>query len=368
MFIKYLWNYISGETKIALTMKQVVSYLTVVMACIHMLLFLLFFYFGVYMMVAVNIVSIITYASCFIWLHYGKSPYVVFNVCYAEVIIHAMLATFAVGGSCGFLLYMVCMVPIAYYAAYSFRDSRYYINPVFYVVLTIAVFVISKCVAWAFEPLYNIGSSFIQNIIYIANYLLVVITIVAFMSTFLIQIRTLEELMIKKNQRLEVLSTQDTLTGLSNRRSINEIYKDISGKNKEYAVILGDIDDFKHVNDTYGHSCGDSVLKAVSDVFKASVRDGDVVCRWGGEEILVMLPECYKDTAYKIAERIASGIRKIVVTSPGGMEVLVTMTFGVADSHEGADLKDVTKVADDRLYYGKRQGKNCVVKDDSPAQ
>ena len=364
MFMKNLWNDISGEAKIALTMKQVVLYVTVVMACIHTLLFVIFLYFGVYMMAVVNTLSVSLYLGCLVWLHYEKSPYVVFNLCYAEVIIHAMLATFAVGSSCGFLLYMVCMVPIAYYAAYSFRKSEHFINPVIYVFTTMLVFVISKCASWVVEPMYNIGNGFFRDIVYIINYLLVVITIVAFMSTFLIQIRTLEELMIRKNQRLEVLSTQDALTGLSNRRSINEKYKDIIKKKEAYSVILGDIDDFKHVNDTYGHACGDNVLKSVAEVFKASVRSDDVVCRWGGEEILVMLPQCNKDTATQIAERIAESIRKILIVSPGGEEVRITMTFGVACSNEGEDIKDIIKGADNRLYYGKGHGKNCVIKED----
>lgn len=161
-----------------------------------------------------------------------------------------------------------------------------------------------------------------------------------------------------------MLSTQDALTGLSNRRSINEKYKDIIKKKEAYSVILGDIDDFKHVNDTYGHACGDNVLKSVAEVFKASVRSDDVVCRWGGEEILVMLPQCNKDTATQIAERIAESIRKILIVSPGGEEVRITMTFGVACSNEGEDIKDIIKGADNRLYYGKGHGKNCVIKED----
>lgn len=361
--MRKLWEYISGETRITLTIRQVVTYLTSVMSCIHIVLFVLFFYFDVHMMVIVNVVSILVYIICFVWLYYGKSPYVVFNLCYAEVIIHAMLATFAVGSSCGFLLYMVSMIPIAYYAVYSFSGSGHCVSPFVYIFTTAVAFVISKYASWAFEPLYNIGNSFIQTVIYIVNYLLVVVTIVAFMSTFLIQIRTLEEIMMKKNQRLEVLSTQDVLTGLANRRSINESYKNIIRKNQDYAVILGDIDDFKRINDTYGHVCGDSVLKAVAGVFKSSVRSCDTVCRWGGEEILVMLPDCSKNVAAQIAENIAEEIRRLVITSPEGDKVLVTMTFGAASSDEGRDMKDVIKEADDRLYYGKEHGKNCVVKE-----
>lgn len=292
-----------------------------------------------------------------------KSPYVVFNLCYTEVILHAILATFAVGSSCGFLLYMVCMIPIAYYAAYSFSNSSHFIKPVVYIFTTAIAFIVSKYASWAFEPIYDIGSNFVQTTIYVVNYLLVVVTIVAFMSTFLIQIRTLEEIMTKKNQKLEMLSTQDSLTGLATRRRINESYKSIVNKNQIYAIILGDIDDFKRINDTYGHTCGDIVLKSVANVFKESVRECDIVCRWGGEEILVMLPECSKNTTAQVAERIVENVRKLVIISPEGCKVQVTMTLGVASSNEGKDMKDVIKEADDRLYYGKGHGKNCVVKE-----
>ena len=170
--------------------------------------------------------------------------------------------------------------------------------------------------------------------------------------------------MIRKNKKLEVLSTQDALTGLSNRRSINENYKKILVENNSFSVILGDIDDFKHINDTYGHSYGDSVLKAVANVFKVSVRDADTVCRWGGEEILVLLPRCNKETAASIAERIAEGIRNISIKYYDDEIIKVTMTFGVASSDEERDIKGITKKADDRLYYGKKHGKNCVIKED----
>ena len=363
--LKKLWEYISGETKIALTMKQVVMYLTSVMLCIHIILFILFCCFDVYMMTIINIISILVYIICLIWLYYEKSPYVVFNLCYTEVILHAMLATFAVGSSCGFLLYMVCMIPIAYYAAYAFSNSNRFIKPAVYVFITVIVLTISTYASWAFKPIYDIGNSFVQTTIYVMNYLLVVITIVAFMSTFLIQIRNLEEVMTRKNQKLEMLSTQDSLTGLATRRCINDSYKKIMSKNQSYAIILADIDDFKHINDTYGHICGDIVLKSVANVFKESVRECDIVCRWGGEEILVMLPECSKNVATQIAKRVAENVRKIIIISSEGCKVQVTMTFGTASSDEGKDIKDVIKEADDRLYYGKQHGKDCVVKENS---
>lgn len=355
----------SGEARITLTVEQVVLYITLAMIFIHILLFILFFHFHVHIMAAVNVLSIMLYTSCFVWLRCGKSPYTVFNLCYAEIIIHAILATWAVGSSCGFLLYMMCMVPIVYYAVYSFNNSGHKASPNIYILATIVAFIISQYAAYMFKPLYNIESSVIQ-VIYIVNYLLVLIIIAVFMSTFLMQIRTLEEIMRKKNQWLEVLSTQDVLTGLANRRSIHESYRRIVEQNQDYAVILGDIDDFKRVNDTYGHACGDSVLQAVADAFKMSVSECDVVCRWGGEEILVLLPDCDKNVSYKIAERIADEVRSVEIIGPEKNSIFVTMTFGVASSKEGKDMKDVIKKADNRLYYGKEHGKNCVVKEMGP--
>lgn len=153
----------------------------------------------------------------------------------------------------------------------------------------------------------------------------------------------------------------DPLTGLSNRRSLEERYQQSERLKEEYAVIMGDIDDFKKINDTYGHDIGDKVLKAVADIFKASVRNNDVVCRWGGEEILIFLPKCTRDDAIAIAHRILENIRKLDMSALDNSVFHVTMTLGVSVSFEAQGFEEVMKEADKRLYNGKHLGKNQVV-------
>lgn len=190
---------------------------------------------------------------------------------------------------------------------------------------------------------------------------MIIIAMVAFLSTLLNQIRTLEELRLRQNKKLEMLSKIDPLTGLVNRRSIQERCQQSESLSEEYTVILGDIDDFKRVNDTYGHDVGDEVLKAVADVFKVSVRSDDIVCRWGGEEVLVFLPRCTRADAVFIAERILERIRALEFNIEGKELLRVTMTLGVSVSSEAADFAGVTKKADERLYEGKHNGKNQVI-------
>ncbi len=363
-FMKILWDYISGRTRTSLTMSQVVIFMTVAMLGIHTALLLMFLFFNIYFMVGVNVASLILYIVCFIFIRIGKNPYIVFNLCYAEVILHAFLAVVMVGTSYGFTLYMLSMTPLAYYAAYSFNSDKQSVNPMTYVIISCIAYIIVRYIAAVHEPVYVMGGKEVDLVMYSINYFIVVATIVAFMSTFLIQIRTLEEQMLNKNKRLEVLSTHDTLTGLFNRRCIHDRYIKALKNNECYSIILGDIDDFKKVNDTYGHSCGDNVLKGVADVFKTSVRRDDVVCRWGGEEILVMLPYGDKDDAQRIAGRISESIRNLVIKGTEDEDVKVTMTFGVSDSNEASDIKDVTRIADTRLYYGKTHGKNCIIAED----
>jgi|GEM_PF-1414577 len=164
-------------------------------------------------------------------------------------------------------------------------------------------------------------------------------------------------------EKLELDSKTDSLTGLYNRRYIMEKleYEFIKYKrNKKcFSIIITDIDFFKKINDDFGHDCGDNVLKMVSQNLKGAVREQDFVCRWGGEEFLLLLPETEIEGAHIFAERI----RKIIeaqITEYNGVQVSVTMTFGVTVNEEYEMINDTIKKADTALYEGKSLGRNCV--------
>jgi len=164
-------------------------------------------------------------------------------------------------------------------------------------------------------------------------------------------------------EKLEWDSKTDSLTGLNNRRYIMEKleYEFIKYKRnkKNFSIIITDIDFFKKVNDNFGHDCGDYVLKMVSQSLKRVVREQDSVCRWGGEEFLLLLPETEIEGARIFSERIRKIIESQIIEY-NGVQVPITMTFGVTVNEDYEMINDTIKKADTALYEGKNLGRNCV--------
>lgn len=164
--------------------------------------------------------------------------------------------------------------------------------------------------------------------------------------------------------RIENDAMTDHLTGLANRRHMMQRIKAeasvIKRTNGKALFILADIDDFKMVNDTYGHDCGDSVIKGIADMLKSTMREEDVIARWGGEEFLLLLPGTDLEYGKAVAERI----RKVVEVAPFCYQektIPVTLTLGVAELDQDLGVEASIKKADQALYKGKNRSKNCVV-------
>ena len=126
---------------------------------------------------------------------------------------------------------------------------------------------------------------------------------------------------------------------------------------------MADIDDFKKVNDTYGHAVGDQVLVEVAKIITNDVRDEDCVCRWGGEEILVLIRESAETAAF-VAERICKDIAAARIDTDS-TKIAITLTLGVAQYKNGENIYSVIERADSCMYTGKSRGKNQVVMDNS---
>ena len=166
------------------------------------------------------------------------------------------------------------------------------------------------------------------------------------------------------NERLELMARTDLLTGLANRW---EMTAHIEAEHARYlrtgrpmAVVLGDIDYFKKINDTFGHPAGDRVLRAVAEALRSCVRREDTCARWGGEEFLVLLPETDADRAKQVAEKLRKVVENLCVESEG-CRMPVTMSFGVGAFLPGLSLMTWLKLVDDALYAAKANGRNQVV-------
>jgi diguanylate cyclase (GGDEF)-like protein len=167
----------------------------------------------------------------------------------------------------------------------------------------------------------------------------------------------------KANVLLATQATRDPLTSLANRRfasdSIAKIWNDAAVDKTQVAFIMADIDHFKLLNDTAGHAAGDECIQRVAQAIVAASRSGDVVCRYGGEEFLVVLKAVTPAQAWLIAERIRSGVEALGIVNPGLPGAAgITISLGVAFAEPGASPEVVAKWADDALYDAKRTGRN----------
>lgn len=169
------------------------------------------------------------------------------------------------------------------------------------------------------------------------------------------------------NRKLETLAITDGLTGLYNHRYFyNKIAEEIHRSNRynhPLSLIIADIDNLKSFNDTYGHTGGDSLLKTFAETIKATVRDTDIVARYGGDEFALLLPETDLKAAMEMAERIRSQIHArsyFQKELPANADI--SASFGVAEfSLHGESEKELVKRADKALYEAKKTGRNRVV-------
>jgi diguanylate cyclase (GGDEF)-like protein len=181
-----------------------------------------------------------------------------------------------------------------------------------------------------------------------------------------------DELLLARNreladltERLRALSTTDGLTGIHNRRSFDERLRMELSRTERYgapcALVMVDLDHFKQVNDRHGHQAGDAILRHVAELLDAESRGGDLVARYGGEELAAILPHTTAAEAYAWADRVRARIER-EPTMWSGAPLTVTASFGVAAVPPGHESPSgFVGEADAALYAAKQRGRNTVV-------
>ncbi|HSQ78432.1 MAG TPA: diguanylate cyclase, partial [Nitrospirota bacterium] len=167
--------------------------------------------------------------------------------------------------------------------------------------------------------------------------------------------------------KLEHLSKTDGLTGMINRRALTDSLAYEIDRAKRYhselALILCDVDNFKAINDTYGHDAGDRTLQALSDTLKTILRKIDIAGRYGGDEFMLILPETTVSGAESLAEKLLSAVRDTELRLPDGKHIRLSMSIGIAGleaDREGENIDSFVKRADDAMYAAKQGGKDRV--------
>jgi diguanylate cyclase (GGDEF)-like protein/PAS domain S-box-containing protein len=189
---------------------------------------------------------------------------------------------------------------------------------------------------------------------------------VLIVATDITERKQAEETLQQVNEQLQQQATRDALTGLYNRRYLDEMLprevQRAARRQRLVGLMMLDIDHFKHFNDAYGHDAGDTLLRAMGAFLMAHTRSEDIACRYGGEEFTLVLPGASLSHVQQRAEEIRLGVHTLVVQQGGKPLPAVTVSLGVAVFPDHSDTADgIIKAADQALYQAKRSGRNRVV-------
>jgi diguanylate cyclase (GGDEF)-like protein len=170
---------------------------------------------------------------------------------------------------------------------------------------------------------------------------------------------------LRLREELRNQSIRDSLTGLFNRRFMQEaLDKEMIRARRKgcpVSVLFLDVDHFKRFNDTFGHDAGDYVLQSIAELLNRFFREGDVTCRWGGEEFAVILPESLSVDAAARANSLRAEVKKLGLQHRGTGLAVITFSIGVATFPEHAsDSEQLLRIADQCLYQSKSAGRDCV--------
>jgi len=294
-----------------------------------------------------NVVSIAMYVAAYALL-LRRRNFPALLLIWTEVVGHAAIGTLLVGWDSGFHYYLLMFIPAIVVSGSLLRVAL----PL--IVLFLAYMGLHQ-VAHVVGSLAPMGDTALQ--------ILNLFNVSIFFAMASYTARFYYELVRKSDRKLRDLATRDALTGLSNRRHLIELAMPEMARaryiGQPVSLVLADIDDFKRINDRYGHEAGDLVLTRASGLFRDACRDQDIIARWGGEEFLFLLPNTGADDALQFAERVRARIADMIVDHDG-RAIEFTLSLGVALLAAAEDLESAIGRADNALYQSKTQGRNRV--------
>ena len=308
----------------------------------------------VFYLVSMRELSVISFLGIFIYFislkaiddnNYDRA----FFLAHLHIVISSMLATAILGWDYGFYLIIIAIASTTYLNIFRKRIINYLLAG-FDFIGFIVVYMISN-VYFPKEP-----GDFSQ-IFYLSN-----LAFLLFLFAMIFKIyNTVNQINIKdlhkhKNE-LRTASQTDHLTGLINKRALHSILT--KKHNKTITIAMCDIDNFKSINDKFGHNIGDEVLKTLAQIFTDNANKSDIVCRWGGEEFVIVATNTSRNNFITQIQNIRFIINKTPVKVSTDRSIHFTVTFGISDS--GTDPDKLTDQADKRLYKGKRSVKNCII-------
>lgn len=311
----------------------------------------LFYWLGLYPFTVLNVLSAIFYVIVLLSFKKHTEFYIIFT--YFEIVTFSFISELFSGGAFCYIFYVIGMVAVVFFLLPSqFRMKHFFQTiGIIYAIAIYFVYLKHICLFPEYEAIIRDSA---QEIGFL-NLSITLFTLFYISNLYMFELNAASE-------KLNYFSNHDLLTGLFNRRFFEYIMKRNKSENEnEYTIAIFDIDDFKKVNDTYGHQAGDCVLKVVSNLIEENSKDDYIAVRWGGEEFILYMPQTSAERAYDILTELSS---KISLTNVDfdDQKLSVTVTVGMCTGTDLTEYESVIRRADDKLYYGKRNGKNCVVR------
>jgi diguanylate cyclase (GGDEF)-like protein len=322
----------------------------------HFSFLVLFYIWGYTLFFILNLGALIIWPIW--WFLLSKEKYELVNALITlEVAIYTLLAGYFIDGLSSFtIMYTIVLLSLQWIIPYK----SLFIKKSLIMIITM-IFITIVFMHFFKTPAYEISLQHLRfyavfNIYLAAIFLLIEFVFQNKLNAFL------NNYQLQKTEELNFRAHTDFLTGLFNRRYADIIFNTIRIKEQGNCVVaLLDVDDFKKINDTFGHICGDQVLKFLSTFLSHNLRKSDVLFRWGGEEFLVLLKDVDLDTAYVLLERMRKNLADTGIPFKDGLFIKISVTIGMAILNPSLPFKSIDD-CDKKLYTGKQLGKNMVMK------
>lgn len=343
----------------AIRFNQALHHIYQLALLLHALFFVLFAVLEIGFLTLFNTVSIGIYLLALV-LNHSRHWQKALLLVYLEVILHAVVATVLIGWDSGFQLYLFVVGPVILLNPLYSLFTRLGLTLVPILIKAGLYIYLEGQSAWL--PLFSLPDELLR-ILYVSNMFAVYFTIGFIAFTFGAIAKRAEGQLMAATAEWERKAHLDMLTEIYNRRAMDDLLrKEVSRCARDhypFAVALADIDDFKNINDNYGHNVGDEVIRQVAQCIQSNIRKHDAVGRWGGEEFLLLLTNADDKVTPGILENIR---HQVLITSEQTCGIPShTVTIGYAIFYPGDTIESVLKSADDALYHGKRAGKNTLV-------
>ena len=326
----------------------IISFMRVA-AFVHLVFGIYFFFIDVPFFVIMSVFDIMVYGVIFFINRSGRLRLSGFLVV-LKIASYSVMATFLLGPQFNFQWYILLVALPAIYIDFT-NAQRYSIlaSLPFIANLQFLAPVLLE------SPPFYIGEALLLEVMNV-NFVIVGLLSAIFIN-IIVSYKVTASLE-KDVANFKEIANIDPLTKLNNRRYAESFFEKI--ENDSCLLCLIDIDNFKNINDVYGHDIGDTVLVAIADILRRNTRQTDLVCRWGGEEFLIGFLKCIPKDGLRVLEEIRSDIENMEMDTEKG-KLKVTITAGVSTFYGNDDLKETLEICDKNLYVGKRKGKNIII-------